>query len=90
MIAFGCLLVFVASVGIAFAHARYANARDDLRPLAAATWDVVSWGAAVIGFIVAIKLSLWALPFEAAGLFVGTYAVVVRARQTHQSASVKS
>lgn len=89
MIALACMLVFCASVFIAFAHACYARARDALHPLRASLWDVASWGAAVVGFVVALKLSMWALPFEAAGLFVGTYVVVARARAARSEDAVK-
>lgn len=89
MIALACVLVFCTSVGIAYAHARYAKARDELRPVASACWDVASWAAASVGFIVAVKLSLWSLPFEAAGLFAGTVFVVRRSAAARQRTAVK-
>lgn len=38
----------------------------------AALWSVGQWSAASVGFVVAVKVSIWYLPFEAAGLAAGT------------------
>lgn len=66
------LLVFVASASIDFASARYVRAVGRLEARRAATWSVIQWGAGLVGFLVAFKYSLWMLPMEGLGLFVGT------------------
>lgn len=78
-----CLLVFVCSCLVDFAHARYVQSvhqtsiareyqeRQKARHHAAA-WSLGQWMSATVGFVVAVKLTLWALPFEAAGLYLGT------------------
>ncbi len=70
------LAVFTSSVSIDFAGTRYVQAVRDDRRLRAATWSVLQWCAATVGFVVAVKVSLWLLPLEAAGLFVGTLLAV--------------
>lgn len=64
--------VFLAAVTIDFSHARYVRALVDDRRIAAATWSVLQWSGATVGFFVAVTHSMWFLPFEALGLFVGT------------------
>lgn len=66
------LLVFVSTCALDFAHTRYVIAVHDGHRHKAAKWSVIQWMAATIGFIAAIKVSLYLLPFEAAGLYVGT------------------
>ncbi len=39
---------------------------------AAARWSVVQWAAASVGFVVAVRVSIWLLPFEGLGLWLGT------------------
>ena len=76
-IAFACL-VFVASCTIDFAHTRYVQAVTAGRRHQAAAWSVLQWMAASIGFVVAIRVTMWVLPLEAAGLYVGTLLAVER------------
>lgn len=64
--------VFAAAVTIDFSHARYVRALVEDRRLAAATWSLLQWSGATVGFFVAITTSLWFLPCEGLGLFVGT------------------
>lgn len=73
MIALLCALVFASATAIDFAHARYAAARDRHRAHLAARWSVAQWSAATVGFVVAVRVSLWILPFEVAGLYLGTW-----------------
>ena len=72
MNAFIALLVTAAMGGVDFCHARYVKALTSGRVLNAAFWSVGQWSAASIGFVVAVKISIWYLPFEALGLFLGT------------------
>lgn len=78
-------LVTASMTLVDYAHARYSvemydhrrDARVDLprwrRPLyRAAVWSLVQWGSASAGFVVTVTISMWFLPFEAAGLFMGT------------------
>lgn len=71
------LLVTATMATVDFAHAKYALAmfehrRSGVSIHAAARWSVVQWSAASIGFVVAVKVSMWFLPFEAAGLYIGS------------------
>lgn len=78
------ILEILKSVGLAiavtatmalvdYAHARYTLDMQRLRIIRAAFWSVAQWGAASVGFIVAVRVSIWYLPFEAVGLFIGTW-----------------
>jgi hypothetical protein len=67
-----CAAVFLAAVTIDYSHARCVAALVDGRRVPAALWSVCQWMGATVGFVVAVKLSLWVLPFECLGLFVGT------------------
>lgn len=75
MIIYASLAVacFTACLMIDFAHARYVRAMSENRVLHAANWSVIQWGAGCIGFVIALKVTLWLMPFEALGLYVGTY-----------------
>lgn len=67
------LAVFLSSVVIDYAHAQYAYARDAGRRFAMANWGVLQWGAASVGFVAAVKVSIWLLPLEGLGLWVGSF-----------------
>jgi hypothetical protein len=67
------IAVFASAFLIDFAHAKYARDRDLGLRVRASLWSVAQWCAASIGFAVAVKVSLWYLPFEGAGLFMGTF-----------------
>lgn len=73
------VLVFASAVVIDYAHARYARARDAGRRWPAVAWGTLQYGAASIGFVAAVTVSVWLLPFEAAGLALGT-AIAVKPR----------
>lgn len=73
------MLVFCATCALDFAHANYVIAVNARRRVRAASWSVAQWGASMVGFIVAFKVSLYLIPFEAAGLFVGTLLAVPKA-----------
>lgn len=70
------LAVLVSSAAIDYAHARYVQALGAGRRHGAARWSVVQWAAASVGFVIAVKVSVWLLPFEAAGLYLGTLLAV--------------
>lgn len=38
----------------------------------AGRWSVLQWSAASVGFVVAVRISVWYLPFEGIGLLLGT------------------
>lgn len=77
------VLIFVASFAIDYAHARYLGAVAAGKSVRAANWSLAQWLAATIGFVVAVKVSLWVLPFEAAGMYAGTLAAIKSARGLH-------
>jgi hypothetical protein len=70
------VLVFCATCALDYAHTNYVMAVHDRRRYKAAAWSVLQWCAATIGFVVAVKVSLYLLPFEALGLYVGTLLAV--------------
>lgn len=74
------LVVFVSAAALDFAHTRYVQAVQVADRHRAARWSVVQWTAATVGFVVAVKVSLWILPFEAAGLYAGTILAVPKVR----------
>jgi hypothetical protein len=76
------IAVFASAFLIDFAHARYALARDQGDRVRASLWSVAQWCSASVGFAVAVKVSLWYLPFEGAGLFLGTF-VAMRSSREH-------
>ena len=76
MTALLCLLVLVAATGIDYAHARHVQAVVAGRAHVAALWSVGQWASATVGFVVAVRVSLWVLPFEAVGLYLGTLLAV--------------
>ncbi len=65
--------VFVASAFLDYSATRYVQAVGEREPHRAARWSVLQWSASLIGFLVAIKHSLWILPVEAAGLYAGAW-----------------
>lgn len=78
------LAVTATMAAVDYATARYSLAmvevrhlQNECRPytrslLVASMWSVIQWGAACVAFVVNVKVSMWFLPFEALGLFVGT------------------
>lgn len=64
--------IFLAAASIDYAHALYVRAVIERRRRSAAIWTVLQWSASTVGFVVAVKVSLWYLPLEAAGLVTGT------------------
>jgi hypothetical protein len=65
-------LVFVASALVDVCHAHYVRALVAGARHRAARWAVGQWLSATVGFAVAVRVSLWYLPLEAAGLYVGS------------------
>lgn len=79
MIAFLALGLLVAT---AFATLDYAMARHSRALLeawrggsrhAASRWSVAAWAAGSVGFCLTVKYSMSLLPFEAVGLYIGTW-----------------
>ena len=68
-----CLLVTLTMAGVDFCHAQYTRALITGHPFQASLWSVAQWTCASVGFVVAVKISIYYLPFEALGLMVGTY-----------------
>ena len=75
-----CAVVFLASALIDFAHARGIVAIGERAGHRAARWSLAQWIGSTIGFLIAMKVTCWVLPFEAAGLYVGTVLAVRRTR----------
>lgn len=73
-----CLVVGLAAACADYAHAVYAARRDAAEAHPAARWSVLQWASMTVGFVAAVKVSMATLPFEAAGLYVGTWLAVRR------------
>lgn len=67
------LIVFASSFAIDLANTNFVQQVQNRNAFSAAMWSVVQWGASVVGFVIAIKISFWYLPIEALGLATGTY-----------------
>lgn len=80
------LLVTATMAAVDYCHANYNGAINARRTIEAALWSVGQWGAASVGFVVAVKVSMWYLPFEALGLFVGT---ILGVRRVNKSCTAK-
>lgn len=65
--------VFLSAAMIDYANTKYVLAVGARKTHLAARWSVLQWISSLVGFIVAVKLTLWMLPVEMAGLYVGTY-----------------
>ena len=67
------LLVFVSAARIDFPNTHYVKAVRAGRAHHAALWSVLQWCGSLVGFIIALKVTLWMLPIEALGLYAGAY-----------------
>jgi hypothetical protein len=83
------LVVFASAVAIDFAHARCIVAIGGGAGQRAARWSIVQWAASTVGILVAFKVTLWVLPCEASGLYVGTL-LAVRTQRRHQLRAERS
>jgi len=81
-----CVLVGVAAACADLAHVIYAARRDAAQAHAAARWSVAQWAAMTVGFVVAVRVSMVALPFEAAGMYAGTW-LAIKSRRTGRELS---
>lgn len=86
---FIAILVTACMICVDYCHARYTRAMITGRVHAAASWSVGQWMAASVGFVVAVKLSVWYLPFEGLGLYIGTFLGARRVRNTLNNERVK-
>lgn len=66
------IAVFLSSACIDVANTHYVLAVTALAPHRAARWSVLQWAASLVGFLVAVKVTLWMLPVEMLGLYAGT------------------
>lgn len=85
-----CLAVFLSATMIDYAHARCVVAIQAGAAHRAALWSMVQWAGATVGFIIAVKVTFWVLPFEAAGLYTGTMLAVGKHQQGASCASPKT
>ncbi len=75
------IAMFMCAALIDFAYARQTIATTSGRALAAANWRAIAYSFGCFGWLVAIKIGLWLLPFELAGLYLGTLIGVDKPRQ---------
>lgn len=76
-------LVLICAAAIDYAHAKYVAALGEAARWRAANWSVLQWAAGSVGFVAIVKISIWLLPFEALGLYLGTMLAVRPARSLH-------
>lgn len=83
------LVVFVATAAVDYLYARYTRALADegTSAHAKARWSVALGVTSSIGFIVAVKVTLWTLPFEALGWYAGTYCAARGSISRHERVS---
>jgi hypothetical protein len=67
------LFVFASAVGIDFCATKYVLSVGRADTRAAMVWSVGQWSCSLVGFLIAVKITLWYLPIEAAGLAFGTW-----------------
>lgn len=67
------LLVMLATATVDYSHARYVKSMLAGHRHRASRWAVAQWTAAAIGFVVAVRVTLWLLPAEAFGVYAGTW-----------------
>lgn len=67
------LLVMITMGGVDYCLTQHTRAFLSGRAVEASLWSVAQWTCASVGFVVAVKLSIYYLPFEALGLALGTY-----------------
>ena len=77
--------MFVSAALIDFAYARQTVATITGRALVAANWRALAYSLGCFGWLVAIKIGMWLLPFELAGLYLGTFVGVGKAVPTGSS-----
>lgn len=65
------LAMFMCAALIDFAYARQTIAITNGRALASANWRALSYSLGCFGWLVAVKVGVWLLPFELAGLYLG-------------------
>ena len=73
MIVILAILVFFSAMGIDWANTKYVLSVSRGEATKAAFWSVLQWLSSLVGFLIAVKITLWLLPFEMAGLWLGTY-----------------
>ena len=66
------LAMFVCAALIDFAYARQTIATTNGRALVSANWRALSYSLGCFGWLVAVKIGVWLLPFELVGLYMGT------------------
>lgn len=75
--------LFTAVTVVDFAGVRYQQAVTDGRPWAASWWTAIQWGVNTTALVVAVKITLWLLPCEVAGLVAGTQLAIRRTPKYH-------
>lgn len=66
------LLVFASAMCIDLANTNYVLAVNEGNGHKAGLWSVMQWVSGLTGFLIAVKITMWLLPAEAAGLYAGT------------------
>ncbi len=72
------IAVFASAVAVEFAACNYFQALNALQANRASSWSVIWYIIGAIGYISAVKTSLWLMVPECLGLFVGTRIAIAR------------
>ncbi len=67
------LAVVLSTASVDYAHAKHIRALEARARHKAAQWSVAQWLASALGFILIVKVSVYLLPFEACGLYLGSW-----------------
>lgn len=67
------ILVMITMGGVDYCNVQHTRCLLNGRAVMSSLWSVAQWTCASVGFVVAVKLSIYYLPFEALGLALGTY-----------------
>jgi hypothetical protein len=85
------LAMFVCAALIDFAYVRQTIAITNGLAFASANWRALSYSLGCFGWLVAVKIGVWLLPFELAGLYLGALIGVGKTGgQCHQVTDVSS
>jgi hypothetical protein len=67
------LVVALSFATMDYCAAKYVRAMIDAKRHVSARWAVAQWAASAVGFVLVIKVTLWLMPFEAVGIYVGSW-----------------
>ncbi len=67
------IAVFFSAAILDYCNTKYVLNVAEGNAVKAGLWSVFQWLSSLVGFLIVVKVTLWLLPVEAIGLFVGTW-----------------